>query len=285
MLRRKCKKGLDEKSSREKMDLTYLIPVIITLAGVLAWYILEVRKRKGVKVKRVITEYSKEEGFAKEIMKIETPEERLQTMKRSRLAFVWGIAAFATIVLFTWFFLCILPIFTSGRAVSIFPGPLPTFIQLPAWDIAFCAQVPVIELPSWSVFAAPLLIVPLIFVRYVTGPAGKMRRRKGGLKSDDDTIVLFREGPYAIVRHPTYTEMIIGFPLVTLIICGLLRLLPLLAIVGILVIIGETVVWAIREEKHNIKKWGDEYRQYMNEVPRFNLIKGLRNQRKKKRQT
>lgn len=271
------------------MNLIYLLThpvmlvVYIMLVGAIGWYIYMVRTRKGVKVKRVITEYSKKEGFAKEIMKVETPEERLQTMKRSGLAFVWGISAFATILLSTWFFLCILPIFTSGHSVSIFPEPLPTFIQLPAWEIAFFTQIPVIELPSWTVLAAFLLVIPLIFVRHVTGPAGKMRRRKGGLKSDDDTIILFREGPYAIVRHPSYTEMIIGFPLVTLIICGLLRLLPCLTIVGILAMIVATVFWAIREEKHNIKKWGDEYRRYMKEIPRFNIIKGLRNQRKKKR--
>ena len=29
------------------------------------------------------------------------------------------------------------------------------------------------------------------------------------------------------------------------------------------------------EEKYNIEKWGDEYRQYLREVPRFNILLGV----------
>jgi len=36
------------------------------------------------------------------------------------------------------------------------------------------------------------------------------------------------------------------------------------------------------EEKYNIMKWGDEYRQYMKEVLRFNFIKGLWNLNRRK---
>jgi len=37
----------------------------------------------------------------------------------------------------------------------------------------------------------------------------------------------------------------------------------------------------MEEEKLDIPKWGDEYRQYMKEVPRFNFIKGVWNMRKR----
>jgi protein-S-isoprenylcysteine O-methyltransferase Ste14 len=37
------------------------------------------------------------------------------------------------------------------------------------------------------------------------------------------------------------------------------------------------------EEKENIEKWGDEYRQYLREVPRFNILLGVwRHIRRKK---
>jgi len=36
------------------------------------------------------------------------------------------------------------------------------------------------------------------------------------------------------------------------------------------------------EEKINIMKWGEEYIQYMKEIPRFNFIKGLWNLRKRR---
>jgi protein-S-isoprenylcysteine O-methyltransferase Ste14 len=40
---------------------------------------------------------------------------------------------------------------------------------------------------------------------------------------------------------------------------------------------------SIKEEKMlDMPKWGDEYRQYMKEVPRWNFIKGLWNLRKRR---
>jgi len=39
----------------------------------------------------------------------------------------------------------------------------------------------------------------------------------------------------------------------------------------------------MEEKKMNIPKWGDEYLQYMKEVPMFNFIKGLWNLRKKEK--
>lgn len=38
-----------------------------------------------------------------------------------------------------------------------------------------------------------------------------------------------------------------------------------------------------KEERFNLRKWGDEYRQYMKEVPRFNFILGIWRLAKRKR--
>lgn len=56
-----------------------------------------------------------------------------------------------------------------------------------------------------------------------------------------------------------------------------------LSIAAIIVIFVYTYYGVrIEEKKLDIPKWGDEYLQYMKEVPRFNFIKGLWNLRKRK---
>jgi protein-S-isoprenylcysteine O-methyltransferase Ste14 len=57
--------------------------------------------------------------------------------------------------------------------------------------------------------------------------------------------------------------------------------LSVIAIVGIFALHYHT---SIKEEKMlDIPKWGDEYRQYMKEVPRWNFILGLWRLRKRGR--
>jgi protein-S-isoprenylcysteine O-methyltransferase Ste14 len=57
--------------------------------------------------------------------------------------------------------------------------------------------------------------------------------------------------------------------------------LTFLTVIGIILMVIFHYYIIYREEKINIMKWGDEYIQYMKEVPRFNLIKGLWNLRKR----
>lgn len=50
----------------------------------------------------------------------------------------------------------------------------------------------------------------------------------------------------------------------------------------IIVFVGLSLEGRKAEETMNIKKWRDEYIQYMKEVPIFNFIKGLWNLRKRR---
>ncbi|HIH97150.1 MAG TPA: hypothetical protein HA348_06715 [Thermoplasmata archaeon] len=54
-----------------------------------------------------------------------------------------------------------------------------------------------------------------------------------------------------------------------------------LSIAAIIIMIVYLYYGVYAEEKLDIEKWGNEYRQYMKEVPRFNFIKGLWNLRKR----
>ncbi len=97
-------------------------------------------------------------------------------------------------------------------------------------------------------------------------------RRKGGVtqgKSYIRTTVLVDSGPYAIVRHPQYLAGV----LVSI-------ALPLIAqhwgvIIPGVVAIALYDIGAIQEEKSSLAKFGEDYRRYMEAVPRMNAILGI----------
>ena len=97
-------------------------------------------------------------------------------------------------------------------------------------------------------------------------------RKKGGVakgKSYVHTTVLVDSGIYAVVRHPQY----LGFILLVL---GLV----LISQHWLSVISGVTgsVLFYLdvrKEEQANIEKFGDEYKRYMEKVPRMNFVLGV----------
>jgi len=88
--------------------------------------------------------------------------------------------------------------------------------------------------------------------------------------------VLIDSGIYAIVRHPLYLGWILGIFVATI----FLYQHWLFVIIGIP---GTACVYLIsRQEEHsNIKKFGDEYKDYKQKVPRMNLLLGLIRRRKR----
>ena len=80
---------------------------------------------------------------------------------------------------------------------------------------------------------------------------------------------LVQSGPYAFVRHPEFLgHILIIFALIvisqhwiSLIVGAILIVLLYLAM--------------IEEEKRNVEKFGNAYRDYMRRVPRINLIAGI----------
>jgi len=93
-------------------------------------------------------------------------------------------------------------------------------------------------------------------------------RRMAWLKKKGKTLVT--TGPYAIVRNPLYIGNI-------LIVMGLSVLSELAWSIPFVFLYFFTLyhLVAIYEEKKLLERWGDEYRVYMNEVPRW--MPGLKN--------
>jgi protein-S-isoprenylcysteine O-methyltransferase Ste14 len=146
------------------------------------------------------------------------------------------------------------------------------------FNILYREQLPSIRIPLWIIFISIILSgLGMAIGIWAT----RMHYKSGGLK-DDQTVVLIKEGPYSVVRHPAMGVMFLFFFLP--IIFSEFVPFTLLSVAAIIVLIVYTYLGVILEEKKlNIPKWGDDYRKYMKEVPRFNFITGYIKLKKRKK--
>jgi protein-S-isoprenylcysteine O-methyltransferase Ste14 len=95
--------------------------------------------------------------------------------------------------------------------------------------------------------------------------------KKGGLKGSDETVIFYRDSPYNVMRHPGIFGIMMWLIFLPIIISNYVPF-TFLSVIGIILVIGYHYYMVYVEEKFNTMKWGDEYIQYMKEVPRFNAI-------------
>ena len=83
------------------------------------------------------------------------------------------------------------------------------------------------------------------------------------------TTVVVDSGIYAVVRHPQFLSWII--------LSGALALLSQhwLSVVCIFPVAVLVYMEALRADQSDIKKFGSDYEQYMQKVPRLNLLVGV----------
>ena len=108
-------------------------------------------------------------------------------------------------------------------------------------------------------------IILIILPRFVFRSKGKPEKEKDWI----ETTVVVDTGIYAVVRHPLYLGWLLMY--VALI---LLSQHWLTVIIGIP---GMVCVYLIsrQEDQRLIEKFGDEYKDYMQKVPRMNLLVGI----------
>ena len=82
--------------------------------------------------------------------------------------------------------------------------------------------------------------------------------------------VLIDNGIYSIIRHPMYLGGILGIFVATI----FLYQHWLFVIIGIPGIASFYLI-SIEEEQTNIERFGDDYKRYMQKVPRMNLLLGV----------
>ena len=149
---------------------------------------------------------------------------------------------------------------------------LPAVAQYSGWVLLnFFARLPVVEFPI------PVIVIGAIFFIASISLEAKVtliRKREGGCDNTHETVIVIREGPYRIIRHPGHLAEMSYFSLLPIL---LSRWVPFTVMAGIsIVILIASYVYMFREEdKFNVRKWGNEYQQYINEVPAINFVKGL----------
>ena len=97
------------------------------------------------------------------------------------------------------------------------------------------------------------------------------RRRAGVQKGEGyiHTTVLVDSGIYAVVRHPQYLAMIL-FSLALI----LISQHWVVALIGVVAMVS--VYLCMREEDGRlVAKFGDDYKRYMQKVPRMNFLAGV----------
>lgn len=156
-----------------------------------------------------------------------------------------------------WGILCFLPAVAKGLKIEI---------------LSFFTQLPVIEFPAIVIYVSIILFVVMI---PLTAWGMYFNFKKGGCRSEDHTVMLLKSGPYAIVRHPSGVAWTVFFATAPIILSSAVSF-TILSVVAIVEIITLHYYGCVVEERTlDIPKWGDEYRQYMKEVPRFNFILGI----------
>lgn len=156
-----------------------------------------------------------------------------------------------------WGILCFLPAIARGTGLGI---------------LSFFAQLPAIEFPAIVICLSILLFIVMI---PLTAWGMYFNFKKGGCRSEDHTVMLLKSGPYGIVRHPSGVAWSVFFATGPIILSGMVSF-TILSVIGIVEIIAYHYYGSVVEErKLNIPKWGDKYRKYMKEVPRFNFILGI----------
>ena len=150
---------------------------------------------------------------------------------------------------------------------------LPGIAAATQWDfLNWFAQLQRIYFPNWAIYLALALFVLAIPITV----AGITRNIKyGGVHSENETILLMQEGIYGIIRHPSTLALSIFFVTIPIFLSPYAPF-TILSVIGIIFIIAFNYYACCKEEKVlDIKKWGDQYREYMRRVPRWNFILGL----------
>jgi protein-S-isoprenylcysteine O-methyltransferase Ste14 len=150
---------------------------------------------------------------------------------------------------------------------------LPAIGRWTGWGfLRFFARLPRVDFPI-----AVIVIGAVLFIAAVSLEAKlvSMRQKRGGCQDPHETVVLVREGPYRVIRHPGYLAEMVYFSVLPII---LSRWVPFTILAAICIVIAiASCTYLIRaEDRFNLRKWGEEYRQYMKEVPAINFVRGLK---------
>jgi protein-S-isoprenylcysteine O-methyltransferase Ste14 len=161
-------------------------------------------------------------------------------------------------------------IFASKReTILIIILTILCIVCFPANPLVFTG---VLEVASYTALFIIGVVVWVFGMVLVMAPFIQFPRRGGVTrgKSYVHTTKLVDTGIYAVVRHPQYTGGVYAIFVTTLL------WFPhwLFAVLGVL---GATLTYLSckEEDKKLIRQFGDEYKDYMQRVPRMNIFLGI----------
>ena len=155
---------------------------------------------------------------------------------------------------------------------------LPAIAKYTGWRfLSFFGNLLSVEFPIAVIVIGALLIIVGISLE---SQASYRRKERGGLKDVDETMFILKEGPYKVIRHPGFLAEMVLFPSIPIV---LSRWIPftMLSIISCVLVIGMITYMMKVEERFNVRKWGEEYRKYMREVPAINFVRGFSDLRKR----
>lgn len=109
-----------------------------------------------------------------------------------------------------------------------------------------------------------LLLILVVKISKNTGRTLAKHGRNGKIKRMD-TNVLVKSGAYKYMRHPMHLGLLL-FPLVFALLSGSLSFILIIYPVEVIFML---LMIKFMEEPEAIKKFGDEYKKYMKDVPAF----------------
>jgi protein-S-isoprenylcysteine O-methyltransferase Ste14 len=149
---------------------------------------------------------------------------------------------------------------------------LPAIAQWTDWGfLRFFAELARLDFSVGVILGAAFLLIAAVALeaKVVT-----VRRKQGGCQDAHESVVIVRDGPYGVVRHPGYLAEMVYFGVLPIV---LSERVPFTILAALCIAVAMALfVYLIRvEDRFNLKKWGKDYRQYMAEVPAVNFVKGL----------
>ena len=149
---------------------------------------------------------------------------------------------------------------------------LPAIAKWSGWELlSFFAKLPRVDFPIALIVVGVFLFAAAVALEV---RLNLMRQKQGGCHDMHETVVIIREGPYRVIRHPGYLAEMTYFGLLPIV---LSRWVPftVLAAISMAIAIASCAYLIRAEDSFNLRKWGEEYRQYREEVPAVNFVKGL----------
>jgi protein-S-isoprenylcysteine O-methyltransferase Ste14 len=88
---------------------------------------------------------------------------------------------------------------------------LPAIAEYSGWEfLSLFAKLPRVHFPVVVIAIGAILFIAAISLE---AKVSSLRKRQGGCRDEHETVVIVKEGPYKVVRHPGYLAELIYFSL------------------------------------------------------------------------